>query len=293
MSQDDLNVTAEVAIIDFIVAEVNLRTDDDPDIIIVAAGNIGPQGEDGPPGETGPQGLVGPPGPPGADSTVPGPVGPPGPPGPPGTGSFTGHLDELVDVSVPSPDDETVLSWDTGAGQWVAKGAVLDSNFSQKGDLIVGSGIGANGAFHPGANGQTIIFDDTQPFGIRAGDAAGAVKLVMVASWQGDLPQFPGDFAATWRVPYCNGSVITWNLTRAYGRVEVAGTAVTTFRIQRSPAGVFVPTLLTDVTIPISSNETEVTASLGTIDSGQLLRVLFQAIGTSGTFTVELEGVQS
>jgi hypothetical protein len=291
MSLDDLNVTAEVAIIDFIVAEVNLKTDDDPDIIIVAAGNIGPQGEDGPPGETGPQGLVGPPGPPGADSTVPGPPGPQGIPGPPGTGTFTGHLDDLVDVTVPSPADETVLSWDAGAVQWVAKGAVLDSNYSQKGDLIVGSGIGANGALHPGANGETLIADDSQPFGFRFGSAS--VKLVMVATWQGDLPQFPGDFAATWRVPYCNGVPITWNLTRAYGRVEVAGTTVTTFRIQKSPPGAFVQTLLTDVIVPIAGNEIEVTASLGTIVSGQLLRVLHQAIGTSGSFTVELEGVQS
>lgn len=294
MSLDDLNVTAEVAIIDFIVAEVNLKTDDDPDIIIVAAGNIGPQGEDGPPGETGAQGLVGPPGPPGADSTVPGPPGSTGPPGPPGTGSFTGHLDELVDVSVPSPADETVLSWDTGAAQWVSKGAVLDSNYTGKGALIVGSGIGANGAFGPGANGETLIFDDSQPFGVRAAPAGGAVKLVMVTTWQGQITDAIVN-GAVWRVPYCNGTAITWNLKRAFGRLETPGTTTTVFRLQKSPAGVFVPTLITDITLVAGDNEEEVTASLGTVVSGNLLRLVFQTVGpsTTGSYTVELEGLEA
>jgi hypothetical protein len=292
MSLDDLNVTAEVAIIDFIVAEVNLKTDDDPDIIIVAAGNIGPQGEDGPPGETGPQGLVGPPGPPGADSTVPGPPGPQGIPGPPGTGTFTGHLDDLVDVSVPGPADETVLSWDSGATQWVAKGAVLDSNYSQKGDLIVGSGVGANGAFHPGSNGQSIIFDDTQPFGIRAGDVATTVKLVMVATWAGDLPDVLRN-GTTWRVPYCNGVAKTFNLTRAYARVEIAGTAPTIFLIQKSPAGAFISTSVALLTVATATNEIQVLTGLGTVTSGMLLRIAFQALGATGSFTVELEGLEA
>src|SRR4249919_3282519 len=46
-----------------------------PDVIVMAAGNIGPAGPEGKPGPLGPQGPVGETGPP---SIVPGPQGPPG-----------------------------------------------------------------------------------------------------------------------------------------------------------------------------------------------------------------------
>lgn len=70
-------VTVEVQEIDVIVASTipELILETAPDVIVLAAGNIGPEGPEGDPGPPGPQGPVGQTGPP---SIVPGPQGPPG-----------------------------------------------------------------------------------------------------------------------------------------------------------------------------------------------------------------------
>ena len=72
---------AEV-IIETPVVEVNIEDPEipvsliqTPDVVILAAGNIGPSG---PPGPQGPVGYAGPPGPVGPPSIVPGPPGPAG-----------------------------------------------------------------------------------------------------------------------------------------------------------------------------------------------------------------------
>ena len=83
MSPDlcELNVTVSTAEIelqveavpdikvDFASFDTSLTVDSAPDVVVVAAGGIGPEGPKGPPGPEGASGPVGPPGP-------PGPVGP-------------------------------------------------------------------------------------------------------------------------------------------------------------------------------------------------------------------------
>jgi hypothetical protein len=94
-----------------------------------------------------------------------------------------------------------------------------------------------------------------------------------------------------WRVPHIDGATVTFTLARAYARVEAAGAAAIDVTIDKSPGGAFVPTLITTVTIPAGSNEHENTAALGSVDSGQLLRITFPGFpSTTGPYTVELEG---
>lgn len=99
MSQDDLFVEIDVEETIVVTAEVpdiSVVLKSTPDVIVLAAGGIGPPGEDGedgtdgaqgPPGPTGPQGPTGPHG---ADSTVPGPQGPQGAKGDKGDTGTTG-----------------------------------------------------------------------------------------------------------------------------------------------------------------------------------------------------------
>jgi hypothetical protein len=111
----------------------------------------------------------------------------------------------------------------------------------------------------------------------------------MVATWQGDLPAAVGN-GAVWRVPYLNGSSVTFTLTRAYVRVETAGAASTTVVFEKSAAGAFSASTITTVTLVAADNEEEVTTSLGTVTSGQLVRIRWSALGTTGVYTCELEG---
>lgn len=119
-------------------------------------------------------------------------------------------------------------------------------------------------------------------------DQAGVTQ--MLASWQGPLPTAIGS-TAVWRVPYVSGAAITFNLLRAYARVETAGPSPTSVVIEKSPSGLFVATAVTMVTIAASANEGQITSGLGSVSSGQLLRATWSALGASNTsYTIELEG---
>lgn len=70
------NDATKVVVGDF--PDLDFVLDAPPDVIVVAAGNIGAQGPEGKEGKTGPPGPTGLQGPKGNDSTVPGPPGPAG-----------------------------------------------------------------------------------------------------------------------------------------------------------------------------------------------------------------------
>ena len=112
----------------------------------------------------------------------------------------------------------------------------------------------------------------------------------LLATWQGYLPASPV-IGAVWRVPYVDGIPVTFDLTRAWIRVEIPGSS-TIVRLQSSPPGAFSGSTITTLTIAAAANAAEITTGLGQITSGQLLRINWQAIGTTGHYTVELEGKQ-
>lgn len=105
MSDDSIFVSLDVDKIKFTVArDEEILVEPTPDVIVVAAGNIGPQGPDGDTGPAGTVGPQGPPGPTGADSTVPGPPGSTGPDGPQGPKGDTGDASIVPGPQGPQGD---------------------------------------------------------------------------------------------------------------------------------------------------------------------------------------------
>lgn len=98
-------------------------------------------------------------------------------------------------------------------------------------------------------------------------------------------------------MPYVDGVSKTFALNRATFRVEtppIAGSASYSVAIEKSPGGAtFTPTNITTLTIAAAGNEDSDTTSLGTVDSGQLLRVNWTALGVGAeTFEIQLEGTE-
>jgi hypothetical protein len=93
-------------------------------------------------------------------------------------------------------------------------------------------------------------------------------------------------------VPYLSGSALTFTLNRAFARTESPGT--TTVAIEKSASGgAFTPIAITTLSIS-STYEALVTSGLGTVASGDLLRINWSALGpvAGTTYTVQLEGAQ-
>lgn len=172
---------------------------------------------------------------------------------------------------------------------------------ASKGDIgpIGGPGpIGPAGPIGPsggpvgpaGPAGPTGATGATGPTGPQG--AVGVPVVHMLAAWQGSVPAAP-QVDAVWRVPYVGGSAMTFNLQRAYVRLEVPGESSTVVRLEKSPAGTFVPSTVVSLTLPSGANEFENSSGFSTVTSGQLLRANWQTIGSPGsTYTIELEGVQ-
>lgn len=124
--------------------------------------------------------------------------------------------------------------------------------------------------------------------GVAELDGAQANLLV---AWGGGMPPVAGGAGATWRVPEVDGASVTFTLQSLFARVETPGSG-TSFRVEVSPAGgAFSPTTVATVTIAAAAHEATVTVfPTPTITTGQLLRIVYVVTGTTGIYTVELEG---
>lgn len=122
----------------------------------------------------------------------------------------------------------------------------------------------------------------------------GGGPLHMVASWTGPLPE-AAENGAVWRIPYLSGDPVTFDLTRAFVRIEVPGGATTSVDIEKSPAGAFVASTIASLSIPAGNYSDQETAGLGSVDSGELVRIAWTALGAAEgiPFTVELEGTEA
>lgn len=184
--------------------------------------------------------------------------------------------------------DDTITIDATGGG---GSGDVsTDTIWDAKGDLAVGTGADTADNLPVGTDGQIIVADSGETTGLNWTD----LETVMVATWQGQLPlaAFTG---AVWRVPYLDGVSATFDLTRAYARVEATGASNDTIVLETSPPGSFVATTITTLTITAGNNDDEDTTSLGSVDSGDLVRINWTAVGHTDqpNYTVELEGVKA
>lgn len=109
-------------------------------------------------------------------------------------------LDDLTDVNAPTPGDGDVLTWDDGAGEWVAavptggSGAVAtDTIFDAKGDLAVGTGADTAARLPVGTDGQVLTADSAEATGTKwATNPAGVTDHgALTGLGDDDHPQYP------------------------------------------------------------------------------------------------------
>lgn len=124
-----------------------------------------------------------------------------------------------------------------------------------------------------------------------AGGSAPAKQLH--ATQYGPMPVSVGS-TGMYRIPYADGAAVTYTLARASLHLETAGSTTTTLLIEKSSAtGVFTPVLVATLTLVASATLVQVTTSLGTLASGNLLRYRWTALGTGAqSFHAQLEGTE-
>lgn len=172
--------------------------------VITLNGAGGATGDTGPAGPTGPAGATGATGPAGADGAdgVGVPAG-----GTTGqalekasgtdydthwvtSGSGTvAHLDDIGDVTAPTPADEDVLYWDATAGKWQSRQAVLQTVAIAKGDILAAPSTNHFSRLAVGSNGQVLVADSTQTTGIKWAAVPGGGYVAVDTIWdaKGDL----------------------------------------------------------------------------------------------------------
>lgn len=111
----------------------------------------------------------------------------------------------------------------------------------------------------------------------------------VLALWQGSLPGSAGA-GAVWRVPEVNATGLVFALSFAYLRLETAGAGTTTVQLQKQ-TGIGPWTTITTLSVAAGAREDTDTTGLGSVSSGDLLRINWTALGSSGSpYTIQLEG---
>jgi hypothetical protein len=97
-------------------------------------------------------------------------------------------LDDITDVNAPTPTDEQVLTWDSGASHWRPNNAVMKSLFTTKGDLVAASTTDTPARLAVGTNGDVLTADSGQTLGVKWAAIPGG-GLVADTLWdaKGDL----------------------------------------------------------------------------------------------------------
>lgn len=237
---------------------------------------------------------------------------------------IVGELPGWVDTTI-TPDDvpdlsvttakivpglpDTVLASDGSAALWdKVKTAMLDAlavTTAKIADLAVTTGKIAdaavtNGKLAGGIDAAKLAADPNDGYVpvSRAGTVAweaqsggGGGGGHLVALWTGVTPTVTGA-GSVWVVPETDSGPATFNLDKALLRVETANGSDITVRIQRSPGGsAFVAADLVTLTVVAGANEDVDLSALGSVDSGDLLRVTWDDIGdTPSVFLVQIEG---
>ncbi len=88
---------------------------------------------------------------------------------------------------------------------------------------------------------------------------------------------------------------MTFNLDRILFRLSNPGATSTTMHIEKSSGGgAFSGSTVGGVTLTGGTYEGEETAALGQVTSGDLLRLLWDTVGTNArNYTVEVEGTEA
>jgi hypothetical protein len=199
----------------------------DPNVIRID-GTGGATGATGPAGPTGATGATG----------ATGPAGPGVPTGgttgqvltktsstdyatnwatPTGGSGTVAHLDDIGDVTAPTPADEDVVYWDAGSSAWKNRQAVLKNVATTKGDLIAAPSANNFSRLAVGSNGQILTADSTQTLGVKWGAAAPGVSGDTIWDTKGDLAVATAADTAAKLPVGTNGQVLTADSTQTTG----------------------------------------------------------------------------
>ena len=126
------------------------------------------------------------------------------------------------------------------------------------------------------------------------GDGDGATARRLLAQLQGPMPASP-ETSGAYRVPFWGGASIEYTLQRASLHLENVGSTDTSLVIEKSTtADVFTPETVATLTVAASSYLDEETSGLGSLESGNLIRWRWTAVGTDAdNFHVTLEGEEA
>ncbi len=132
---------------------------------------------------------------------------------------------------------------------------------------------------------------ETRIRGLEATKGGGVSGVI--AQWNGNLPIATGTGPVR-QVPYdADGSSLTFLLDQAFFRIETPQLVPIQVTIQSSPGGnsVFTPTTVATLTIPAASYEpASYPAISSSVVSGDLLRIVYVAVGTPTVFEVQIWG---
>lgn len=114
---------------------------------------------------------------------------------------------------------------------------------------------------------------------------------VFGAGWSGPYPLniLTG---STWQVPLVSGGTVSFSLESMRFRLETPGASSTTVHVERSNGGTtFTGSTVGALTLAAGTYETSVSTALGTVTSGDLLRIVWDAVGSGARgYLVFLEG---
>jgi hypothetical protein len=196
-------------------------------------------------------------------------------------GSTVAHLDDVGDVTAPTPSDEQALTWDAGSSSWVPKRPVMWIDADAKGDLFAASANDVVGRLPVGTNGQVLVADSTQTLGVKWAPVPGGGYVAVDTIWdaKGDLAVGTGADTASKLTVGANNTVLTADSTQTTGVKWAAAGGASPLTTKGDLYG----HSSVDARVPIGADGQVLVA-----DSGQALGLRWGAVpsGTGGALTL-------
>jgi len=165
---------------------------------------------------------------------------------------------------------------------------------SQIQTTISAGGVGPAGPGVPtgGTTGQVLTKTSSTDYATSWQTPTGGNPRLLAQQY-GPMPSALPARSGMYRIPYLAGASVTYTLARASLHLETAGSSTSTLILEKSTTpGSWIGATVATLTLAASATDTTVTASLGTLASGDLIRWRWTTLGTgAANFHAQLEGV--